>query len=346
MQVPAPAALPTCKAHESFASWLFRKAEKQYNKAYQVFLNVYGLYTIANDLIHIPKLVHTGAKALGYFGVIDLVFAGPRLISTIKSFGTSKDFWSHANAMLMTASEVSNLYSQFVLVVDGLKEINLLSVTSFSWASKVSYIFMPLQFIFLGQAIEQARSINQLRLDFQDHYKDSSTEVQCLHNVLRGLQFVQEREERLQSTLLLSKKCQLQDRSRYLLQRINAAQEDKSELIKEGEEFLGILHSRICTRCTLESANIVISVASTIFGAIGMLFVPNPITATLFAVITISGIILGVADALLLDKNPFKPSANIWQTKIIHPIRQSVRSVSSILYGLFSAPCNLRASSC
>lgn len=303
---------------ESFASWLYRKAEKQYNRANQLVMNVYGIYSVANEFTKLAPPIHTGAKVISYFGLFDLFFAAPRLVNTISTFCQAKDFWSRVNAMIMTASEVNNLYNQFVFVVDGLKELKILKAESFAWTQHVSNIFLPLQVIFMGQSIEQTRSIIDLKWRFHDQYRTLSHNASVadrVQNIARGLIFVEEQAETLQSSLLLSKKCRLLERARQLQQRIDQAPADKSELIRESEEFLGIMENRLTTRTVMEVANTVISVVSTVFGIIGVFIPANPICATVYAITTVNSIVLSVADAFFLEKNPFEPSPNKWQRR-------------------------------
>lgn len=318
MNAPQIEPAAASRADESFGSWLYRKAEKQYNSANQLVMNVYGIYSVANEFTKLATPIHTGAKAISYFGLFDLFFAAPRLVNTISTFCQAKDFWSRVNAMIMTASEVNNLYNQFVFVVDILKDVKILKAESFAWTQQVSNIFLPLQVIFVGQSIEQTRSIVDLKWQFQDRYRKLSrvaSTADRVQNIVRGLGFIQEQAETLQTSLLLSKKCRLLERVRHLQQRIDQAQDDKSELIQEGEKFLEIMENRLTTRSIIEVANTTISVVSTIFGIIGLVIPANPICATVYAITTISSIVLNVADAFFLEKNPFEPAPNKWQRR-------------------------------
>lgn len=329
-------------------SRVYQQAEKHYGKIYDLFINVYSLYDVAKDVVKLHSHLHYGAKVIGYVGVLDLAFIGPRLGTSIRDICQSKGFYALSNAMLLTASEVSNLIYQGTQLLEICKDFRLLAKNACSWTNHFHHVYTPLQIVELGQCIEQVVAINKLRHEFQANFigpENVHNAHARLENVKKGCELVSQKHVELQNRLWLSKKCHLKEQADSLLKRLYRPNIDQDRALKDSEEFLRILKTRIQARSALDTAYNVISAASTLLSTITFVGLPTPVTTVLYGVTTIASVALTIIDRLLCDKNPFAPSPDTLKMRLIKSIREALYTTAASVYDVSEQQIAPKASS-
>lgn len=267
MNVANVRSVPSCP---DAGRYIYHKAEKVYGKAYQVFINIYGAYTIAKDLFYLPPVVHNISRTIGYIGVVDVFFAGPRLITNITGLIANKSL----DATIEATLELLNVLSLATEVLDVCKDIGYIAQSAHSWTNHMNYAFLPGQFISLKQSVEHAVEVVTIR-----------------QNVSLG--YVYEHAEDIQHSLSLSKKCHLKERSRYLL-----------ELNKpdESQAFMTALHTRININCALAIIDTISTIASSILSTVSLLVPTTPLMVALYTATCVASIAYTMLEALLVRR--------------------------------------------
>lgn len=250
--------------------YIYHKAEKYYGKAYQVFINIYGAYSIAKDVFYLPQPIHDISKTIGYIGVVDIAFAGPRLVTNITDLIACKSFHATIGAIL----EFVNVLSLATEMLDACKDFGYITQSAYSWTSHINYAFLPSQCIMLGQSLKHALDVVTIR-----------------QNISLG--YVNEHAEDIQQTLSLSKKCRLKERSSYLL---------VSHKPTESQAFLALLRGRINVHCTLAVIDVVSTVAASILAAVSLIAPTTRLIVALYTATCVASIAYSILQALLVRR--------------------------------------------
>lgn len=149
--------------------YLYHKAEKFYGKTYQVFINIYGAYSIAKDVFVLPPLVHGICKTIGYIGVADVFFAAPRLATAL------------ADRSIDAVIEVANVISLAAEIVDMCREIGFIPQHAFWALNHIHYAFLPSQCMSLWQSTEHTVCLLDLQKNISaDYVNIHAKEIQQL----------------------------------------------------------------------------------------------------------------------------------------------------------------------
>lgn len=236
------------------ASFVYHKAEKFYDKAYQVFINLHGLYTLVKDEIYLPSPAHSLAHVVGYIGVVDIIFAGPRLVTSINEYMGAENTWDSVHSLVGSVSEFCNVVSLAAEIVSLCKELGVFAKEACGWVERCNYVFLPSQFILLGQSLENTVTVFAIRQKITPEY-------------------IKENEEHIKSSLSLSKKCQLQKLPDSVLsRRINT-----TCVLAIADSISTIASTILCVWCpqtqlgmAIYTATVVSSLAQAIFSPLAL----------------------------------------------------------------------------
>ncbi len=243
------------------ACHLYGKSEKTYYKTYQVFINIYGVYSLAKDLILLPKIAYDIAKAIDCFCVLDVIYAPPRFIADVTACLHAQNLYDRITGVVEAVSEACNIVSLASEIIRIAKEAQVLQQDALAWTMHLNYAYIPNQFIMMGQSLDQLVYVIYLKNTFPADEKE-------------GCEYVISREYELKRRLSLSKKCTL------------IAQENNNTA------FLEILKTRINTCCNLAVLDSITTVASTAMSCIALMYATTALMLVLYTATTVSSIAL------------------------------------------------------
>lgn len=275
---------PVAQAAFTTLCLCYNKAEKRYQKVNNIFYSITSAYSSLKDQIAFPKCIHIACTWMGYYGTIDLLFAGPRLVSNLTGIIREDSIYCRMNAGIAAASEVLGGISQVSFVLDTLKEIGIVARRAFALTTIASYVHLPLNSIYLVQSVQQ---VNQLSI--------FNKEIRYRSDMKSALQYAAAEGHHLQSSLYLSKKAKISETAKAILNRLEV---DANEGEKEGEKFLSALSSKIFTRLVLDRTYACINLATVILMVTPM----HPIATLTSTISNIVSIALSIIDNKLVLK--------------------------------------------
>lgn len=135
--------------------------EKSYNQAYD-FID------LAGSMVYL--FIRKIPKSLGYFGIFDLFFVGPRIIRSFKPLFTKSTFEELIFIPLNAVSEVNGALLQFAFAQELIKSANTALI------HRIYNVLYPVDLILTGRTIYDLYQANSLRERLVAICKDGTLE--------------------------------------------------------------------------------------------------------------------------------------------------------------------------
>ena len=146
--------------------WLHSEAERAYDKVYDLFYNLSGVYNGAKEVFSLPMPLHKVVRPITYIGIVDILFSPKRFIC--------------AKDALVAGCELGN-------IISSLSELMLAMKEKCSWAETGYYAYIPGQILFsvrTDSKFLQITSLASALLSTVDLIYGATTRTLCLFAVV------------------------------------------------------------------------------------------------------------------------------------------------------------------
>lgn len=254
----------------------YKRAEKQYGRYYSIFYTFTTTYDSLNESVKFPASIHAAVRWMNYYSVVDLVFAGPRLVTNITDFVRKTTIYARVSALFSAISEVIGIALQISFIIDTAKELGYLAQNAFARMPDTSKLYLPYYSIFLYQSVDQWTCLQSCYSPFRN-----------AKDMKEKLEYVAKNGNAIQSTLYLSKKLKLSVNAARLI-----TEAEKGVININAEKFLQDLKHRFFVRQILDTSYCLINLASVVV----MLIPAHSIVNTVYAISNISSIVFTIVD--------------------------------------------------
>lgn len=311
---------------------IYNKAEKRHDYWSGIVNALNDTFDPATTFVRFPKAFHTASAIGGVFGSLDLLFAPRRLSQSLSSIFTESTMIKKVRASCESVREVAIIGLDVLGIVSSLQSLGMLSSRVLSWAMPAAPYLGLVKVITMPFALHDTYSVNKLRNELQSHFKRPeklSSEDERIKNVVRGLDFVQQKGQELTDQLALSKKCDVVGRAELLSKVI-----DNKQGLEKAESFMSVLRTRVRTVTGLEVAARVADVAGLGLSIAGIAVSPAapPVVPALLIVAGVADLTLTGLKTLMLDKQPFDVKPDTWYKKVKVSLQTGIQTSSYYAY--------------
>jgi len=264
-----------------------------------------------------PRPVAIALKATNFFhgavGLLSIPTFASDIYNAIKSSTVVDRVKNICKAVISGGSVILGGNS----ILGGLKTVGVIAKNSLPWTSIVAKFLFPLEVLSAGLAAHDVSEIHDDRREILDNMK--------VEDLTKACQYVIKNKERLRKVFVVSKKTQIDLRAERIMKGLQSENLDAQRLARqEGEEFVNTLRRRINTKYGLQVAALAVKVTGVVSLGVSLFVPPNPVTLGIGAICAVAGFALYGLEKLLINKDPFTKSSDVWHEQIFHQARTIV----------------------
>ena len=274
----------------------------------------------------VPKVVKNSVGALSFANGFNVFFAIPSFINNVGKAIKSSSLVERIKNACRAALDVGALWNAANGILNGLRSIAVLTSEAIAWTGIVNIILFPLQVISVAL---DAHSVHEARLDRNmviANIRPQGLKKYTIEDITKACNFVATHPN-LRKTLNFSKRTNLEKRAHDLFMRFKAGQ-DEMQTMQDGLAFIKIIERRIHTSYNLKVADIVAKAAGVVIGGISLIVPPNPVTMGLAGVCGVASLCILGFKKLLLNKDPYSATRDVWHQNLLHKARECIGSVT------------------
>ena len=271
-----------------------------------------------NVIFTIPSLINNVAKAIRASSIID------RIINAFRAAMDGFALWTTAN-----------------VIINGLRCFGVIAAKALSWIPLVNIILFPLQFGTVGLDSLEISDLRKERDGLFSKIRPRGLAKYTVEDLTCGCKYIVANSERIRKTMQLSKNTDIQGRAEKLLERLTEANADIN-IMRESKEFLKILRTRINTQYNLKVAGLAARTAGVVVAGVSLFVPPNPFTWALAGVFGLAALVCFALEKVLLNKDPFSPTEDVWHAKVVHKVRQGFGEVTKAAERMSIRASNIR----
>jgi hypothetical protein len=235
-------------------------------------------------------------------------------------------------------------------LIKGAQGVGLFSITSeavksaLATVSAVGHAFESLK------ATVEASTLFTARKRLFEHVKldPSLSEEQRIDNLHNACLHIKDNSKTIHKTLKIVKSVKLGERATKILDGLKSEDEStRAEALKNGEQFVKVIHRRINTQFGFALANIVTRVSGLAISIVLIVTAANPVTLTLTGVVGLGILVVIAGQKVMIPENPFDaPDPDKKFLTAIYKIREAVFRGADRIEAFFHRPRCYQGLSC
>ncbi|MCE5293597.1 MAG: hypothetical protein LLF94_03160 [Chlamydiales bacterium] len=271
---------------------------------------------------NVPRVVKNSIGTLSFVKGFNVFFAIPSFINNIGKAIKASHLIERIKSVCRAALDVEAIWNAAYGVLMGLRYIAVLTKEAIAWTGIVNIVLFPIQIISVAL---DAHSVHETRLERKviiANIRPQDLKKYTIKDITKACKFVATHQN-LRKTLGISKRSNLEKRANDLYMRFKKA-EDKEKTMQDGLAFIKIIERRIHTSYNLKVADIVAKAAGAVMAGISLFVPPNPVTMGLAGVFGVASLCVLGFKKLLLNKDPFAATRDVWHQNLLHKARECV----------------------